>query len=55
MNVIKKLIYNGIEKLFSVTKTELRSISVELTLTFGDDILKDDFIANVSNTMINEE
>ena len=40
---------------FSVIKTELRSMSNELTLLFGAEISKDNLITNISNAMINEE
>ena len=49
MHAIKKLMCYGTDKLCFVTKTELRSMSIELTLLFGIDI------SNVSNAMVNEE
>ena len=55
MPTIKKMIFYGIEKLFYVTKTELRSMSYELILIIGAEISREDLIANVSTAMINEE
>ena len=52
---LKKLIFYGLEKSFSVTKTESRSMSAELTFLFGADISNDNLIENVSNVMIHEE
>ena len=53
--LLKKLIHYGIEKLMSLSKTELRSMSKALMLPFGADISKEDLITNVSNIMINKE
>ena len=39
----------------SLSKTELRLISIELILLFGTEIPKDDLIKNVSNIMINKQ
>ena len=55
MHVIKKYISNFLQKLISVSKTELRSISADLRLPFGADVIKDDLIKNTSNVMINKQ
>ena len=55
MQFIKKLIQCGLEKLVSLSKTELRSMSEELTLPFGSETSKDYLIMNVSNETINNE
>ena len=52
---LQKLIQCGLEKLVYISKTELRSMSEELTLPFGSKISKDDLIMNVSNDVINNE
>ena len=50
---LKKLISCGFENLMSMSKTDLRQMSANLTLPFGADVSKDDLIANISNVMIN--
>ena len=47
---IKKTLSNGLENVMSLSKSELRSILVELTFTFGVEIIGDDLIMNESNT-----
>ena len=51
-NLLPQLIYYG---LVYLSNTELRSMSEELTLTFGSETSKDNLIMNVSNEMINNE
>ena len=51
--LLKKLICYGLEKIISLSKTSLKSMSADFTLTFGVDISKDDLIENISNAMIN--
>ena len=43
------------EKLASLSKTKLRSMSEELTLPFGSEISKDNLVMNLSNKIINNE
>ena len=54
-NLLPQLIYYGLEKLVYLSNTELRSMSEELTLTFGSETSKDNLIMNVSNEMIKNE
>ena len=54
MWIVKKLLSYSLENLISLSKIELRSISIELTLPFGAEIPKDDLIKNVSNAIINK-
>ena len=53
--LLKIITCYSLYKLFSDTKTELRSMYAELTLPFGVGISKYDLITNMSNAMINEE
>ena len=52
MQIIKKMIYYGLEKLVSLSKNELRSLSEELTLPFGSEMSKYNLVINFSNDMI---
>ena len=45
----------GLEKLVSLSNTELRSMAAELTLPHSVEIKKDDLIKSVSNVMIDNE
>ena len=49
---VKKWTHYGIEKLISLPKSALRTMSADLTLQFSRDIFRDELINNVSNAMI---
>ena len=51
--LLKKLISHGFENLMSMSKTDLRQMSANLTLPFDANISRDDLIMNISNVMIN--
>ena len=49
---MKHLIVNGLEKLFSLAKTELKSMCADFKLSILN-VSKDDIIKNVSDSMLN--
>ena len=55
MCVVKKIFSNGLEDVMWLSKTELRSMSAEMTLPLGTETNEDDVINNLSNAMINNQ
>ena len=53
--LLKRLMHHGLENLILLSKTKLRSMSNELKLPSGADIVKDDLIVNTCNVMVGDE
>ena len=50
--LLKKLLSCNLDNLITLSKTELRSMSLQLSLPSGSDATKDDLIKNISHVMI---
>ena len=53
--LLKKLITCGLQNLMSLSKTELKSMSLQLSLTHSTDTSKDELITNISNAIIDTQ
>ena len=53
--LLKKLITCGLQNLMSLSKTELKSMSLQLSLTHSADTSKDELITNISNVLIDNQ
>ena len=53
--LLKKLLSYRLDNLMTLSKTELRSMSLQLSLPSGSDATKDDLIKNISDVMIHNQ